>query len=356
MATTPLTITHIDHLAHISDQSLPPIIVHNAECIFNTNNKDLAKKIFDPKTGTLLAKIRKSQLNKVEELDPKYKSRYAHIRDNKTDKHEIIQDILLLGETLATKSPVTNLDDLVYALPKEADDIDTLDLSDPTILKNILKNLLITTTEQKQEIGVLKNDRDALSNEIAILKARLGLDDQNTEVSVQADNIPPMSDDLPVAEYSDPQETEPRPVRGAIKTTKVFIGGIDPPCTATDMLNHIKSHTTVTPKMSDINKLETRGENLAFKVTVPKNKFNEVISIWDEGITAELFNPQKLKTRTPRGARSNGKNKYANNIQSSRKQNSHSHRPTRHNYQSNYWSTSKEAVVLLCLRWVNLGS
>ena len=134
MASTPITITHIDQLSQCSDQSLPPIYVHNAECISNTSNNDLTK-ILDPKTPKILMNVRKAQLNKVEELHPKYKAKYAHIRSTRTDKHEIIQDILLLGDTLATKSPVTNLDSLVYALPEETDKVDALDLSDPAILK-----------------------------------------------------------------------------------------------------------------------------------------------------------------------------------------------------------------------------
>ena len=107
-----------------------------------------------------------------------------------------------------------------------------------------------------------------------------------------------------------------------------------------DIQNHINSNTTVNPKTSDICKLKVRGENLAFKVTVPKNKLNEVIakSIWDENITAELYNPQKQKLRTPKGVQSNGNNKHLNNNQTFRKQGSHPHkpiRPHRPNYHSN---------------------
>ena len=46
--------------------------------------------------------------------------------------------------------------------------------------------------------------------------------------------------------------------------------------------------------MTDIHKLKVRGENLAFKVTVPKNKFHDVTaeSVWGSAIRAELYNPK----------------------------------------------------------------
>ena len=132
MAATPLTISHIDQLAQCLDQSLPSIYLHNAECIFNSDHDDLTK-ILDSKTPTILMKIRQPQLKKVEEVHPKYKADYAHNRTVRSDKHDLVQDILLLGKTIAVKSPVKELDNLVYAFPEE---IDTLDLSDPTVLKN----------------------------------------------------------------------------------------------------------------------------------------------------------------------------------------------------------------------------
>ena len=343
MAATPVTINHIDQLSQFSDQSLPLIYLHNVVCIFNSEHENLTK-ILDSKTPTILMKIRQSQLIKVEELDSKFEAKHAHKRNVKTDKHYIVQDILLLGKTLAVKSPVENLDQLVYAFPEETDELDTLDLSDPTVLKNTIKQLFKTTKDQKHEIGLLKENRDALATEVAILKARMGLDDPNEEVSAQAGKpIPSVPNDLPEADepqVSEPQVSEPRPIKGVVKTTNIFIGSIAPPCTTTDILDHIKGKTTFTPKLTDITKLKVRGENLAFKVSVPKNKVNEVLnkSTWDEGIIAELYNPQKQQLRMPKGARSHGNNKLANKKQTFRKQSSLPHKPPRQNYSSNYWS------------------
>ena len=77
-----------------------------------------------------------------------------------------------------------------------------------------------TTKQQKDEIESLKNYRDALLTEVAILKARTGLDDPNEEVSAQVDNLNlSVPNDQPEGEYNEPQVLEPRPIKGAIKTT-----------------------------------------------------------------------------------------------------------------------------------------
>ena len=91
--------------------------------------------------------------------------------------------------------------------------------------------------------------------------------------------------------------------------------------------------------MTDIQKLKVRGENLAFKVTVPKNKLHEVTaeSVWGNAIRAESYNPQKQnKPRTPKGAKSNNR-KRVNRNQTFRNQNSNSRRPNEQIYHANDW-------------------
>ena len=96
---TPLTINHIDQLSQVHDQRAPTVIIHNAKFIFNSNHDDLTK-IIDQRTPTNLIKIRGSQLKKVEELFPKYRSEFAHKRTNRDNKEFLVQDILLLGTAI----------------------------------------------------------------------------------------------------------------------------------------------------------------------------------------------------------------------------------------------------------------
>ena len=201
--------------------------------------------------------------------------------------------------------------------------------------------MLRTTKQQKHEIELLKKNKNVLSHEVAMLKARIDIDDPNDHDIVQTDNdndILPVTVDLPSSE----NDSEPRPVRGAIKTTDVFIGDVLPPCSAVDIQNHIKTNTSVNPKMTDIQKLTVRGENLAFKVTVPKNKFHEVTSesVWGNAIRAESYNPQKQKKpRTPKGAKSNNR-KRVNRNQTFRNQKPNSSRPNEQIYHANDWPLS----------------
>ena len=129
-------------------------------------------KILDQRTPTNLIKVRGSQLKKVEELFPKYRSEFAHKRSTK-DKDFLVQDILSLGTTLAKNSPVDKLDELVYSIPEETDEVDTRNLSDPKVLENTIKELLKITKQQKHEIGLLKNDRDSLVDEVPYSKLEL---------------------------------------------------------------------------------------------------------------------------------------------------------------------------------------
>ena len=329
----PITLTNIDQLPHIHDKGLPTTINHNYECIFNSNH-EIVTKILDDRTTSVLNDIREVQLIKFAELRPEFSVELAIPRNVVgKNKKSFVQDILLLGNSIVAKAPVDKVEELVYNLPKEAD---KFDLSNQTGMKNALTYLLKITEEQKREICSLKNEKSMLRDELAILKARLGLENPNDHDIVQTDNdndILPVTDILPISEY----EGEPRPVRGAIKTTDVFIGDVLPPCSAVDIQNHIKTNTTVNPKMTDIQKLKVRGENLAFKVTVPKIKFHEVTaeSVWGNAIRAESYNPQKQnKPRTPKGAKSNNR-KRVNRNQTFRNQNSNSRRPNEQIYHAN---------------------
>ena len=104
-----------------------------------------------------------------------------------------------------------------------------------------------------------------------------------------------------------PAAAIPRPVIAAVETAYAFVGNIQSPCSAYDIQNHITTHTTLTTKLSDIQELDIKSENLAFKVAVPKNKINLLTnsSLWGKGIRAELYRPQK-----PRGAKPNTNNRF----------------------------------------------
>ena len=247
----PLTLTHVDQLVQCHHQSLPGIFVHNAECIFNSEHDNITK-IIDRKAPSVLNDIRDALLKRFAELCPKYSPDLAYNRVvNDKNKHTLVQDILLLGNSIVAKSPVENIN-LVYTdIPEEIGNYDLTDLQPG--LKNVLEKLFQTTETNKREILSLKTENLDLKTEVAILKARLG--EPNELCISETDNtVLPVLDNQPDIE-SEPQLVEARPVKGAIKTTDAFIGGVLPPCSLFDIQNHIKNNTSVRPKLSDIHKV-----------------------------------------------------------------------------------------------------
>ena len=330
MSASAMTFTHPDQLSHLLVNSLPEILTNSAESIF-TLNHDSITKILDSKNIQIISKIRDSQLNKFAEIRSDYPANLAHTRPIAIDqKADFIQDILLLGSCIAARAPVENMHLVYVSVPNE-----TLGhiLSDKTTLSeltDVVKQLLQTTEANKREIGVLKNDIVALknenvnlSNEVAILKALIENGDP-----VELDQCP-VFDQNPVLEPRTELEQSPaqtnievqplqvnlttpsaaiaRPVIAAVETAYAFVGNIQSPCSAYDLQNHITSNTTLTTKLSDIEELDIKSENLAFKVAVPKNKINLLISssLFGKGIKAELYRPQR-----PKGAQPNINNRY----------------------------------------------
>ena len=195
-------------------------------------------------------------------------------------------------------------------------------------LTNVVKNLFQTAETNKREIGVLqneivtlRNDKLNLSNEIAVLKAQLDIEDPNKpenspelelDPALVDSEVEPVQSNVtePVATVARPviaATPVARPVIAAVETAYAFIGNIQSPCSAYDIQTHITDKTALATKLSDIQNLNIKSDKLAFKVAVPKNKLNLLTnpSIWSEGIKAELYRPQR-----PKGAKPNSNNRY----------------------------------------------
>ena len=103
-----------------------------------------------------------------------------------------------------------------------------------------------------------------------------------------------------------------RPVIAAMETAFAFVGNIQSPCSAYDIHTHITQNTVLNTKLSDIEELDTRGDKLAFKIAVPKNRLNLVVSssLWGKGIKSEVYKPRRpKKTHSPKLARPNPNNR-----------------------------------------------
>ena len=134
------------------------------------------------------------------------------------------------------------------------------------------------------------------------MKAQLGLGDSNEpEKSPELEHSPTLADkEIQPLQFTEPVAAKARPVMPAVETEYAFIGKIQSPCTVYDIQNHITSKTALTTKLSDIQKLDIKSDNLAFKVAVPKDKINLLTSssLWRNGIRAELFRPKGSNPKT----------------------------------------------------------
>ena len=133
-----------------------------------------------------------------------------------------VEDIILIGGSLAKKEPIAGIRAAYSSLP--AEEVER-DLDNPTVLKEVVRLLL--------------QDNAQLKNKVAILEARLDLNDPNTSIphsdnvvdpvsiTGQGDmeNVDPIDEVTTLVEIREVRGVEPRPVIGVVKTTDVYIGG-----------------------------------------------------------------------------------------------------------------------------------
>ena len=332
----------LDVLSKLKDKDLPDMFSKHAESIFILNHDEITA-VLDQKTTKNLNNIRKALLVRFSELCHKYTPESVRYRAIEThNRLDFVQDILLLGNSIVNKGPVENIE-LVY----EVDN--SLDLDNPSAMKEIVKQLLQCTKVLKDEVLQLKNENVNLSNELALLKTRLDLDEPDEiEIDGSETDKPDLHelDELPVSENkTEPPKIKARPVKGVIKTANVFIGSVQSPCTKFDIQTNIQLNTSVNPKISDIHELKVRGNSLAFRVTVPKDKLHEVISesVWESHITAEIYDPQRpQKYHVPKGINSNKGSNRKPPFRNSRPTTHRSHRSQkahRSSYHANAWGS-----------------
>ena len=78
-----------------------------------------------------------------------------------------------------------------------------------------------------------------------------------------------------------------------IKKTYLYIANCEPTYTRDLLKAHINRSTSSNLVLSDIIELNTKNRGKSFKVAVPENKKDVVLSIWQAGIKAEPYRIQK---------------------------------------------------------------
>ena len=160
MAAPVLPITELAQLAQVKDDFFPASFVTNAKCIFDHDHKDI-KTILNDKDLVTLKNIRNALLNGVEQLFPSFPAKSGLPRMN-SDESIFIQDILLLGASIAKKSPTEHLDRIYVSIQEQQDalDLSGLDLSDGSVMITVVTGLLQTVESIKRKLNEQINDNE----------------------------------------------------------------------------------------------------------------------------------------------------------------------------------------------------
>jgi len=199
-------------------------------------------------------------------------------------KSQIIQDIVMLGESLSKNKQVDNLDSIF-----NKSDLETkIVLSDPAQMVPQVMELMSNFDTLRLEHDELKNDhqnvkndietmrseKDSLATRLAILEVKLGYDNEPTlhdlDNDMQSDSLVLPSDTD--CEVDNNQNVQRKPVVPGPRTTYDYVGRVDSTLTGADIQFHINSYSSVTLKLSDIQEISNKGSNKGFKIAMPQEK------------------------------------------------------------------------------------
>ena len=255
--------------------------------------------------------------------------------------------------------PQINLDSLfAMECPPEEQ---TKDLTNQAELIKFVKQIRSELVSLKSDFQDTKNQNKILKAEIVELKAKLGScipaicktkPDNAIHDTAPVFNISDGSDGDNESEDSESQfssisDQSDTPISKKIKRSKkqnhvraapvyssAFIGNVHPDVTIQAIRKRICTEHNVEINISDIEKLPTVGKSNAFKISVPKNKLNQIITGWPELIKAE---PYSLKRPTVYPANnSRGSQRFTSNNRNRRFRN-----PQQNAFRQNHWSKPK---------------
>ena len=201
----------------------------------------------------------------------------------KKTKPVIIEDIIILGKVLTRSMEHNTLEYLFQSENSTSHEQDQV-------------NLL------KTELDKIKNENESLrfeNNELKIklsnCQAALGI---STELLNQSESNAPgkSKNEEPntVPLVAAPPKSTPAPVKAAKinapEKTFALIRNIHPECSRMSMLNYFKEKLNMDISLSDIFELPNRQcDKRDYKISVPVNKLNHVLSNWPEGVIAEAY-------------------------------------------------------------------
>ena len=339
---TTFTIVNVQDLNAFSEAAFAANYLHNLTTIFNFVPEDVHTSL-TPRTLNTLKGLRKELLAMVASTSLDLASKTALTRKN---KEEVINDILLLSESLAKPDHSIDLSSIYTPSVSDGNIIDVVNklLTEVNSLKSenralrdrvaALEAKQSTTTPQDTQTNAINSDDDPDVNDVNSEVSIIDEDDEDQkELDALDKYVRPPSwpyHTVPVVAASCPVVAAPRPV----KTEKAFvwIGNVDSSCNRRSIMNHF-SRKKVYVTLKDIElRSELRSKRL-FKVAVPSNKVQQALTNWPSGIETKRW-------PSPPSTSSNHSQKFHKG---------HSIYSGEHNYQN--WSKIRQSKFKSSRNW-----
>ena len=290
-----LTIVHLQDLNAFSEVAFTANYLHNLTTVFTFDTDDIPT-VLTPRNLNTLKGLRKDLLTMAESISPDLTSKTVLTRKSKED---VINDILLLSESLVRPEQSIDLSSLYASSVSEVNIIDVVSklLSEVNALKSENKTLRdrvaalearhhITAASHDTPANAVNSEEDRSNNDNTVISEE---DHNNNDNDDDQKELDALDNYVPVFAAPRPAVTEKTP-RPAV-TEKSFVGirNVDPSCSRRSIMNHL-SVKKVFVTLDDIEDMpSTNKSKRTFKVAVPLNQVQQALANWPLGIEARRW-------------------------------------------------------------------
>ena len=167
MAMPSITITELAQVTQVKDEFLPTAFIANAKCIFDHDHKDIETILMGLNLATLNV-IRDNLLMQIEQMFPKFPAKNGLSRSN-SDKCSYVQDILLLGASVAKNAPAEHLEHVYVKVVEYQESVDFTKI-DINNVPAVIKDLIRIVEDHNHKLSKLTNDYELLRNNNEVLR------------------------------------------------------------------------------------------------------------------------------------------------------------------------------------------
>ena len=359
-------------LQAVSDFDFTASFINNLDVIFEWAPSDILNTL-NERSFDLLFSLRSNMCDRLKET---FHELSARVAKNRTAKHLVVKDIMMMGESLTKNEIANDIEKVIFKLSPSVDDVEhdnadlTLSAQDIPMVVSLLQGL-------QSSILTLTNENKILTEKIESLIAKkcecrcsvntpksvlpsqvmlLGVSGQPGPSS--KDNSEPSTSQENVSSVTTPSGTSnlfpsspPQPLVAAVQGAgnnssddispahtsvlkELYVGNVDIKNSCNDIAFHLGSKgIKIMPK--DVRLLKQRKDASSFCVKIQEKDFNKASNtdnpIWPVGVKFRPFLEQ-----APRGLQSTQKKKFQSFTRPTRKSQQSNMQPFRHEKRHQY--------------------